>query len=139
MKNLLINILVIVYFFNSGIVSAQTQISEKSCFDYMDSTYISDGQQYRALLNGDEVSEFNITFYGGNQYRIVACGADEDDNIVFTVYDQDHNLLFSNLDYDAIPYWDFKFTSTVNCTIEAKLNTNVKKSGIAMLYVGFKR
>ena len=139
MKKLFINFIAIALFLNISTVSAQSQMLKNPCFHHMDSTYISNGQQYRALLNGDEVSEFNVTFYGSNQYRIVACGGKESDNIIFNVYDQKHNLLFSNIDYDAIPYWDFNFKSTVNCTIEAKLNTNVKKSGIVMLFIGFKQ
>lgn len=101
--------------------------------------YISDGQQYKALLNGDEIAEFHITFFGGTTYRIAAAAGTEEGNVIFRVYDKQRNLLFTNADYNNSPYWDFKFTSTVDCLIEIQLdNTNIQ-SGFMYMLVGFKQ
>lgn len=108
------------------------------CAQNITSNYISDGQSYRALLNGDQVAEFRATFYGGSTYRIAGCSGFTDGNLIFSIYDEDHNRLFTSSDHKNTPYWDFKFSSTVDCIIEARLNTNNVKSGCAAMVIGFK-
>lgn len=133
------NILFVVSFFLVLVTTAQAQVSEmkKSCDKFLTSPFISDGQEYKTLLNQDELGEFRVVFYGGSTYRIVACGGSEN-NIIFTVYDQDKNELFSNRNRANTPYWDFKFTSTMTCTIETQLPESMQ-SGFAMLLIGFKQ
>jgi len=98
--------------------------------------YVSDGQQYRALLIGEDIAEFKSTFYGGSTYRISACSGETDGNLIFSLYDNDRKLLFSNKDHGNAPYWDFKMESTVDGFIEAQLNE--LGSGCAVLLIGFK-
>lgn len=107
----------------------------------MDASFISDGQQYRALLvNSDETAEFHTTFYGGSIYRIAACSGMTDGNLIFTVFDSQHNVLFSNANYQNAPYWDFKVKSTVDCIIDAQLNPSTNSgSGCAVILIGFKQ
>jgi hypothetical protein len=107
----------------------------------MDPSFISDGQQYRALLvNSDETAEFHTTFYGGSIYRIAACSGMTDGNLVFSVFDSQHNLLFTNSNHDNAPYWDFKVKSTVDCIIDAQLNSTTNSgSGCAVILIGFKQ
>jgi hypothetical protein len=107
----------------------------------MDPSFISDGQQYRALLvNSDETAEFHTTFYSGTTYRIAACSGLSDGNLVFSVYDSQHNLIFSNSNYQNAPYWDFKVKSTLDCVIDAQLNpTTNSGSGCAVILIGFKQ
>jgi len=121
-----------------GSAAAQCDSIASLCAKNVTANYISDGQSYRALLNGDEVAEFQAVFYGGSTYRIAGCSGFTEGNLVFTIYDEEHNRLFTSSDHKNTPYWDFKFGSTVNCIIEAKLNTNNVKSGCATLVIGFK-
>lgn len=100
--------------------------------------FISDGQLYRALLTDDEVAEFHATFYGGSTYRIAACSGVGDGNLLFTIFDQDRNELFSNSEFDNSPYWDFEIASTINIVVEAQLDLNRQESGCAVLLIGFK-
>lgn len=108
----------------------------------MGSAYISDGQQYRALLvNSDETAEFHTTFYGGTTYRVAACSGMTDGNLIFSIYDSSpqHNLIFSNSNYQNAPYWDFSVKSTMDCVIDAHLNpTTNSGSGCAVILIGFK-
>jgi hypothetical protein len=61
-------------------------------------------------------------------------------NLIFSVYDQDHNLLFTNSQHSNAPYWDFRVNTTVNVIIEATLNpASGKESGCAILLIGFKQ
>jgi hypothetical protein len=123
--------------------SASAQIADTvatQCAKHLENTFISDGQQYRALLmNSDETAEFHTTLYGGTLYRIAACSGLTDGNLVFSVYDSERNLLFSNADYKNAPFWDFKITNTLDCVIEAKLSSGAQGSGRAVLLIGFKQ
>ena len=129
--------LVSISFTISTSLSAQIDSITNLCAEYLKPPYISDGQQYSALLNGDEVAEFHVTFYGGSTYRIVGFSGLQKGNLSITVYDEERNILFSNTDYDNTPFWDFKFKSTINCIIEAKLDSKNLTSGIAVLLIGF--
>lgn len=107
----------------------------------IDPSFISDGQQYRALLvNADETAEFHVTFYGGTLYRLAACSGMTDGNLVFTIYDSQRNVLFTNSQYQNAPYWNFSIKSTVDCIIDAQLNpTTNNGSGCAVILIGFKQ
>ena len=119
---------------------AQIEVTTGLCTKYIVSPYISDGQQYKALLNGEEIAEFHATFYGGTTYRIVGATGQTEGNLVFSLYDKERNLLFTNRDYENSSYWDFKFTSTIDCIIEANLDSgNQTASGFAILLIGFKQ
>ncbi len=120
-------------------VSGQADTLIKFCSLNLTTEYISDGQQYISLLNGDEIAEFRATFYGGSIYRIVACSGLTNGNLIFSVYDRERNELFSNRNHKNAPFWDFKFTSTMECIIEAQLDPKGPDSGIAILLIGFKQ
>jgi len=109
------------------------------CDKHLLPPFVSDGQEYRALLNGDEIAEFNVTLYGGSAYRIIACSGKVEGNLVFSIYDKERNLLFTNKDYRNSPYWDFKIKNTVNLIIEAELNQAEGTSGFAFIQIGFKQ
>lgn len=120
--------------------NAQCDTIATMCAKHMTNQFISDGQQYRALLlNSDEIAEFNTTFYGGSTYRIAACSGLSDGNLVFSVFDKERNLLFSNNEYSNAPYWDFKIQSTIDCIIEARLNNQSSGSGCAVVLISFKQ
>ncbi len=125
----------------SALFSANAQCDSIAglCKKNMSAQYISDGQAYRALLVNQEVAEFHATFFGGSTYRIAACSGFSDGNLIFSIYDQDRNLLFTNSEHKNAPYWDFALKSTLNCTIEAQLNATGSTSGCAVLLVGFKQ
>jgi hypothetical protein len=118
---------------------AQCDSIASLCDQHITSSFISDGQDYRSLLLGDEMAEFNMTLYGGSTYRFAACSGLTDGNLLFSVYDKERNLLFTNIDYENAAYWDFKITNTLDCMIEAQLDPNISASGCAVLLVGFKQ
>lgn len=120
-------------------VQAQEEVITAVCDKYMLPPFVSDGQQYRALINTDEVAEFRATFYGGSVYRITACSGKEEGQLIFSIYDRERNELFSNRGFNNAPYWDFKFNSTVDCIIEAYLAPTGPTSGFAILQIGFSK
>ena len=120
-------------------VLAQCDSTSSMCQSHLGTKYISDGQSYKALLVGDEVAEFSTTFFGGSSYRIAGCSGNSDGNLVWSMYDQEGTLLYTNNDYRNTPYWDFDFVSTIDVTIEAQLSSLGDGSGCAVLIIGFKR
>ncbi|MEZ4756041.1 MAG: hypothetical protein R2817_04350 [Flavobacteriales bacterium] len=109
------------------------------CEQHITSEYIPDGQFYRALLQGEEVAEFGMTLFGGTTYRLAACSGDSDGLLLFAVYDRDRNLLFTNKEHSAAPYWDLAISNSLEVTIEAYLDPARSGSGCAVLLVGFKK
>lgn len=119
--------------------SAQCDTIASLCEKHITSSYIPDGQFYRALLREDEVAEFGLTFFGGTTYRIAACSGLSDGNLIFSVYDKDHNLLYTNKEFNNDPYWDLVIAHTMDVTIEAQLDQSKAGSGCAVLLIGFKK
>lgn len=119
--------------------TAQCDSTAVFCESHMTSDYISDGQNYRALVYNDQVAEFEVTFFGNTSYRIAACTGNSDGNLIFTVYDQERNPLFTNKDFGNAPYWDFNVENTMDVVIEARLEEQHVSSGCAVLLIGFKQ
>jgi hypothetical protein len=98
--------------------------------------FVSDGQAYVAFLD-NEKAEFKTTLYGGSFYRIAASAGAKDDYVIFTVYDMQDNVLYSNRNFKNSPYWDFKVESTIPVRIETELDTDKKVNGCAVMLIGF--
>lgn len=139
MRKLLYIAFVFCGMFAANNVSAQCDSTSSMCQNHLGTKYISDGQSYKALLVGDEVAEFHTTFFGGSSYRIAGCSGNSDGNLVWSMYDIEGTLLYTNNDYRNTPYWDFEFVSSIDVTIEAQLSTLSDGSGCAVLIIGFKR
>lgn len=118
---------------------AQCDTIASLCEKNITAQYIPDGQFYRALLRADEVAEFNLTLFGGTTYRVAGCSGTSDGNLIFSVYDQDRNLLYSNKDFNNDPYWDLVVANTLDVTINAELDPAKANSGCAVLLIGFKK
>jgi hypothetical protein len=124
----------------SGNLFGQSDATLALCTKYITSPFISDGQVYKALVTGDEIAEFHVTFYGGTTYRISAATGQSEGNLIFSVYDKERHSLFTNRDYNNSTYWDFKFTSTIDCIIEAELDPGSRTgSGLVIMLIGFKQ
>lgn len=118
---------------------SQCNDQAEKCDRYLDANYVSDGQEYRALLHGDQEAEFSTTLFGGNTYRIAACSGEEAGELIFSIKDSEGNVLFSSSGYSNAPYWDFVIENTLEVTISARLDQNKKDSGCAVILVGFKQ
>ena len=113
--------------------SASAQIADTvatQCAKHLENQFISDGQQYRALLmNADETAEFHTTLYGGTLYRIAACSGLADGNLIFSVYDSERNLLFTNSEFKNAQF-------CFNHTIQSIGNFEIPKWSIFIIFVG---
>lgn len=122
-------------------VSAQSMCGSIAtrCEKYVTTNYIPDGQFYRALLQGDEVAEFGLTLFGGTTYRVAACTGDSDGALVFSVFDRQRNLLYTNKEHGNAPFWDLAITNTMDVILEAHLDASKVSSGCAVMLIGFKK
>lgn len=115
------------------------------CYKYLSKdskkgkVFISDGQVYQAFVDAEQSAEFKVTFYGGSLYRIATTAGTKDNYVIFNVYDQERNLLFSNADHKNEPYWDFKIDNTLDVYVEAYLDIDKKVSGCLVLLIGFNK
>ncbi|WP_066627598.1 hypothetical protein [Labilibacter marinus] len=137
-KGLVLTFIIIlaVNVFTPSLVNSQEEKTQ-DCSSLITSPFIPNGQPLRAFLTGDEVAEFHTTFLNGSMYRLAACSG-RNEPIIFSVYDTNRNLLFSNDEHNKTNTWDFKITGSVECIIEAKLDTKQATSGMALMYIGFK-
>lgn len=119
--------------------SAQCDSTAKMCNAHITDGFISDGQQYRALLLDDEVAEFHATFYGQSSYRIAGCSGMEDGNLIFRLYDSERNEIFNNTNHMNAGHWDFQVENTLDVVIEAQLDETAANSGCAVMLIGFKQ
>ena len=104
-----------------------------------DEGFLTDGQSYKYFLGEDETSEIITTLYEGITYRIATTAGLEDNYMIFELLDEQRNLLFSNVNHDNAPYWNFKVENTIECTIEAKLDPNRNINGCAQMIIAFKK
>ena len=118
---------------------AQADTLLNVCNKYMKLPFVSDGQQYKAILNEGETAEFHAVFYGGSVYRIIGCSGLSEKNLIYTISDTEHNVLYTNKDFENAPYWDFKFMNTMDCIIEARIKSQKSGSGFAIIMIGFRQ
>lgn len=137
LKRLLIFLSFIIFL--PSISNAQIEQLENICSLYFPPEYITDGQEYFAPLKPDQKIEFRTTFFGDNTYRIVGCTNLRKGKLVFSVFDTDKNLLFTNESFDYSPFWDLKFTSTVTCIIQVDVKNTKFTPGYVMLLIGYKQ
>ena len=112
LKRLLIFLSFIVFLPSIG--NAQIEQLENICSLYFPPEYITDGQEYFAPLKPDQKIEFRTTFFGDNTYRIVGCTNLRKGKLVFSVFDTDKNLLFTNESFDYSPFWDLSSLSAAS-------------------------
>lgn len=117
---------------------SQVEQLQNICSLYFSPEYVSDGQEYFASLKPDQKVEFRTTFYGENTYRIVACTNLKKGDLVFTVFDTEKNMLFTNANYNYSQYWDFKFASSITCIIQVDVKNTKFIPGYVMLLIGYK-
>lgn len=136
-KNLLVAVAVVAGLAVPMQVNSQADAIEaqcKACFEY---PFVVTGKPFRSLLTGDEVAEFKATLFSSTTYRI-AVSSKNSNNIIFSVYDSEHNLLFTNADHNNAPYWDLEVDGYLDCIIEARLDNTKAQSGFAIVMTGIK-
>jgi len=80
--------LILLIFTMQNVSFAHCDTIASICSKNFSKEFLSDGQEYRALLVDDQTAEFHLTLYGGSIYRFGACSGMNSGNLIFRVYDQ---------------------------------------------------
>lgn len=117
--------------------------TKKKCIPSL-SPYIHNGQLNSASLAVGETAELDLTFYGGQEYRILVCGQEIFKDVKFKLKDKNDKELF-NSEGKSDRFWDFKVNSTQQLKLEVTtVGDNQNKTGLAeagcvSVLVGFKK
>jgi hypothetical protein len=139
MKPIITTLMIFAIMLSTQLVKAQCEGVSAACEKHIMKNFVTDGQSYRALLSGQDVAEFQTTLFSGNTYRIAACSGNQDGNLIFRIFDESKNLLFSNTEFTNAPFWDFHVENTMLVTIEAMLDESRSESGCAVIIIGIKK
>ena len=106
------------------------------------SPYINSGQMYNTTLLAGDRTELSMTFYAGQNYRILVCAQKELGEVLFKLKDGNNNIFFSNKGYGKL--WDFNVQTTSELIIEVTTppsapDVTLDNSGCVAILVGFKQ
>ena len=136
-RNILTIIVLLISVFRPIGITSQEDELFKNCLSAYKSPFIVTDRSLKAFLTGGEVAEFRATFFKGTVYRVVSCGF-ESDIMEFSILDTERNLLFSSSDFDNADMWNFQMEGSMECIIEARLNSEKASSGMVFMLLGFR-
>lgn len=116
--------------------------TKKQCLPVLE-PYLYNGQLNNAILNEGDVAELLLTFYGGQDYRLLVCSQEMLGNVEFKLYDTERNEIFSNKEHEMVNVWDFNANSTQQLIVQVRvpapeIKTDIVNSGCVSILVGFK-
>ncbi len=143
-------VIVCLFFVLSGNSFSQCKVlAKKMCFPAL-SPYVQNGQLNSAKLSPGENADMQITFYSGQNYRLMVCSEGVLGDVNFKVSDADKKELFSTKkatydqqkDKQSTKYWDFNVASTQQLivTVEVPPSEAPNKlipDGCVSILVGF--
>ncbi|MCW3086310.1 MAG: hypothetical protein JWP12_3676 [Bacteroidetes bacterium] len=128
-----------------------TAASAQQCKDYVKkkcmpkiSPFTQNGQMNTATLAAGQNTDMNLTFYAGQDYRILVCAEEILGDVTFQVMDMSHKVVFDSKDNNFPDFWDFKVKNTqqfiVHVTVPVSSSSaSVPPSGCVSVMVGFKK
>ncbi len=120
------------------VLASLTSFAQEPCADLLTDEYVSNGQYYTTPINFNETKDCEITFIGGNEYRIITCTRNSS-KIHMQLIDNQENLLFDNQKHSYSNFWNFQIKKTITCTVKLTLVENNVESDEIILLVGFKK
>jgi hypothetical protein len=106
------------------------------------SPFIHNGQMNTTLLKEGGKMESILTFYSGQDYRILICSEETLENVTFVVSDMTGKMLYDSKAHNNTDFWDFKVKTTTEMKVEVFAGTNEGGNGTATgcvsVLVGFK-
>jgi len=95
-----------------------------------------------AKLQPGDVAEVEMTFYGGEDYRLLICSHELLGDIAFQVLDTEDNVLFDNAENEMTHNFDFKVEGTQNLKVKINVSSNndaaLNPQGCVAILVGRK-
>lgn len=138
--------IVLIVFALVGVITANAQcnnFTKKKCIPSL-APYIHNGQLNSTSLAVGETAELDLTFYAGQEYRILVCGQEIFKDVKFKLKDRNDKELF-NSEGKSEKFWDFKINSTQQLKLEVTTvgddqnKTGLAEAGCVSVLVGFKK
>ena len=106
------------------------------------SPYFNSGQMFNSTLLSQDHAKLSMTFYKGQNYRVLVCSEEDLGEVKFNLIDASNNIIFTNKGYGN--FWDFNVEATQELIVEvitppAYAKDNLDKSGCVTILVGFKQ
>lgn len=107
--------------------------------------FTHNGQLNTAVMAAGQTAELQMTFYSGQEYRVVVCHQESLGKVWFRLVDANKNEVFNSKNQRDDPNtWDFKMKSTQQLTIEIHATESdspneLVESGCVSLLIGFKK
>lgn len=116
--------------------------SKKNCIPSL-LPYNHNGQLNNITLMPGESAELLMTFYSGQDYRLMVCGHPILGEINFKVSDKDKKEIYNSKNAKSSSIWDFKVASTQQLILEIEVpesesKTKIMEIGCVSVLVGFK-
>jgi hypothetical protein len=104
--------------------------------------FIHNGQMNSLVLKEGGKMETTLTFYSGQDYRILICSEETLENVSFVVSDMNGKIIFDSKEHNNTDVWDFKVKTTTELKVEVNGGKNETGNGTATgcvsILVGFK-
>ncbi len=127
----------------SGLKAQCNTFVKKKCLPNIQ-PFTSNGQMNTSTLSAGQSATMSLTFYSGQDYRLLICSQDILGEVTFKVIDVNKKVIFDSKENNAPDFWDFKVKSTQQFTVEVDVppseSTNsIVPSGCVSVMVGFKK
>ena len=102
------------------------------------------GQINSSSMTSGQKTAMNLTFYSGQDYRILVCGQPQLGELTFKVFDSNRKLVFDSQKNNYPDFWDFKVKKTQQLIVEVQVpesesTSSVLPTGCVSIMVGFKK
>lgn len=106
--------------------------------------YLHNGQVNNAVLVPGDKAELLLTFFAGQEYRLMVCGMPVLGKVSFRILDSDRNMIYESKKNPNQNYFDFKVASTQQLIVEINVPDDKSPNGIVpegcvSVLIGFKK
>jgi hypothetical protein len=128
--------------FSINAFSQCRSVAKKQCFPQL-APYTQNGQFNSAKLGPGETAEIQMTFYAGQNYRLMVCAEGVLGDVTFKVSSADKQELYNSRKTDA-KIWDFNVAATQQLIVLVEVppsdsQTKIVPEGCVSIIVGFKK
>lgn len=130
--------------FTVTLATAQCNVFvKKKCLPKI-SPFTQNGQMNTTTLSPGQKTSLNLTFYSGQDYRILVCGEPILGDLSFKILDMQKKVVFDSQKNDYPDFWDFKVKNTQQFVVEVQVpesesTSSVLPTGCVSIMVGFKK
>lgn len=116
-----------------NVFSQCKSFSKNTCMPQMQPYVSNENYNSTTLVAGDD-AELNITFYEGQEYRLLVCAHPILENVEFQVSDASKKQLFSSTENNNTNVFDFKMESTQQLTV--RISVPLQENPNALVHEG---